>query len=86
MASSYHSLNLEFKPFVSKMGTSPRRSVIPAHHQPGEYSCVEPVHKFVDLIQGKAAQNCSSAALGATVVETLDAAGRSAKSGKVEVI
>ncbi len=61
------------------------------HHQvvtvadaPGAYSCIEPVHRFVDLIQGKSVANCSPGDLGANVVAILDGAGRSAVSGKVE--
>ena len=61
-----------------------RDSIIPLKSQPGAYSCVEPVQRFIDLIQGKTTENCSNAALGAAVVATLDAAGRSAKSGTVE--
>lgn len=61
-----------------------RNSTIPIEEQPGEYTCVEPVRKFIELIQGKPVENCSNASLGATVVATLDAAQRSAKSGKVE--
>ena len=53
---------------------------------PGEYSCVAPVHRFIDLIQGKRVENCSPASLGATVVSILDAAFRSAASGKAETI
>jgi len=63
-----------------------RNSLIPLKAQPGEYSCVEPVQRFIDLIQGKTTENCSNASLGADVVATLDAAGRSAKSGRVEAI
>jgi len=63
-----------------------RNSLIPVKAQPGEYSCVEPVQRFIDLIQGKTAENRSKASLGAEVVATLEAAGRSAKSGRVEAI
>ncbi len=61
-----------------------RNSLIPLKTQPGEYSCVAPVERFVDLIQGKNTENCSNATLGAAVVATLDAACRSAKSGTIE--
>ncbi|HZO99128.1 MAG TPA: Gfo/Idh/MocA family oxidoreductase [Terriglobales bacterium] len=63
-----------------------RNSFIPLKAPPGEYSCVAPVERFVDLIQGKTTENCSNAALGAAVVATLDAASRSAKSGKIEEV
>jgi predicted dehydrogenase len=54
--------------------------------KPGAYSCVEPVHAFVDLIQGKPVENRSSGWLGAKVVGVLEAAFRSAKSGKMESV
>ncbi len=56
--------------------------------QPGEgtYSCVEPVNRFVDLILGKEVENSSPAELGARVVQLLEAAYRSALSGKVEEV
>lgn len=53
---------------------------------PGEYSCVEPLHTFVDLIQGKAVENRSSAVVGMHVVEVLDAAFRSAKSRALQPV
>ncbi|HLI34137.1 MAG TPA: Gfo/Idh/MocA family oxidoreductase [Terriglobia bacterium] len=62
------------------------RRTIPIDHKPGEYSCVEPLHAFVDLIQGKNAENRSSAELGASVVEVLDAAFRSAHSGRSQKV
>ncbi len=63
-----------------------RNYAVPVNHQPGEYNCVEPLYRFVDLIQGKPVENRSSASLGAQVVAILDAALRSARSGGVEVI
>ncbi|MGH9446764.1 MAG: Gfo/Idh/MocA family protein, partial [Terriglobia bacterium] len=59
---------------------------IPVDHKPGEYSCVEPLHAFVDLIQGKKVENRSDAELGAAVVEILDAALRSASSGRSQKV
>lgn len=56
--------------------------VIHVDHKPGEYSCVEPLYTFVHLIQGKKIENRSTADLGVGVVEILDAALRSADSGK----
>ncbi len=58
--------------------------MIPVNQAPGGYSCVEPLHAFVDLIQGKAVENRSSVKIGARVVEVLDAAFRSANSQAVE--
>lgn len=56
--------------------------------QPGEgtYSCVEPLNRFVDLILGKEVENSSPAELGARVVQLLEAAYRSAASGKPEKV
>lgn len=54
--------------------------------KPGEYTCVEPLHAFVDLIQGKKIENRSSADLGVAVVEVLDAALSSARSGKSQSV
>jgi predicted dehydrogenase len=53
---------------------------LPISQKPGEYSCVEPLYAFVDLIHGKAIENRSSAVVGMQVVGVLDAAFRSAKS------
>ncbi|HEX5482576.1 MAG TPA: Gfo/Idh/MocA family oxidoreductase [Terriglobia bacterium] len=55
-------------------------------HEPGEYSCVEPPHAFIDLIQGKQVENRSPAELGVSVVELLEAAFRSAHSGKSQAV
>ncbi len=55
-------------------------------HKPGDYSCVEPLHAFVGLIQGNSGHNCSSAELGVSVVEVLDAAFRSAHSGRSQTV
>lgn len=53
-------------------------------HSPGGYSCVAPLRRFVDLIQGKAVENLSSARIGAAAVAVIDATLRSARSGVVE--
>jgi predicted dehydrogenase len=52
----------------------------------GTYSCVEPVERFVDLITGRSTANHSTAELGARVVDLLDAAYRSAASGRPEKV
>jgi predicted dehydrogenase len=48
---------------------------------PGAYPQAEPVRVFLGLVRGDAVENRSDAALGARVVEVLDAALRSARSG-----
>ncbi len=53
---------------------------------PGSYECVEPLKVFVGLIQGKAVENRSPVWLGKRVVDILDAALRSASTGKTETI
>lgn len=62
------------------------KSFLPIKDEPGAYSCIEPVYTFVDLIQGKSVENRSPASVGARVVEVLDAAFRSARSGKAEPV
>ncbi|MGC2333049.1 MAG: Gfo/Idh/MocA family oxidoreductase [Candidatus Acidiferrales bacterium] len=62
-------------------------NVIPSvTHKPGEYACIEPIHAFIDLIQGKDIRNRSSAELGVSVVEVLDAAFESVRSGKSKAV
>jgi predicted dehydrogenase len=53
---------------------------------PGGYVCVEPVKVFVELIRGKPVENRSPVWLGKRVVDILDAALRSAETGKIESI
>lgn len=60
------------------------RQIIQVDQKPGEYSCVEPLNTFVDLIRGKKVENRSTADLGVSVVEVLDAALRSASSGRTQ--
>ena len=50
----------------------------------GAYSCVEPVHRFVDLCLGKQVENCADASIGQRTVEVVEAMLRSAKSGRIE--
>lgn len=52
----------------------------------GAYDCVGPVDALVDLALGRQVENCSPIELGARTVEILDAAYRSALSGKVEEV
>jgi predicted dehydrogenase len=61
-------------------------NAIPISQGPGEYSCVEPLSTFVDLIQGRKVENRSSAVVGMRVVEVLDAAFRSAESHVFEPV
>jgi predicted dehydrogenase len=49
------------------------------------YACVQPLHRFIDLIQGKPVENCSPASLGPDVVAILDATSLSATSCSVEL-
>lgn len=61
-----------------------RNFTMEMHHEPGGYSCVEPLRLLVDLASGKSAENPASARLGAKVVRLLEAALNSAKTMKVE--
>jgi predicted dehydrogenase len=54
------------------------------NHEPGGYSCVEPLRLLIDLISGKTAENPASVQLGTLVVEVLEAALKSARSKKLE--
>jgi predicted dehydrogenase len=49
----------------------------------GRYDCIGPVHALVDRALGRPVENCSPLELGARTVEILDAAYRSAASGRV---
>lgn len=51
---------------------------------PGFYECSQPLNVFVELLQGKATENCSPASVGRKAIEVLDAAFRSTKSGSAE--
>jgi predicted dehydrogenase len=50
------------------------------------YNCDGPPNTLVDLALGKDVQNCSPGELGARAVEIVDAAYRSARSGKLEAV
>ncbi len=52
----------------------------------GEYSCEGPPNRFVDLIKGTTTENYSSGEMAARSVELLDAAYRSAASGRLEPV
>jgi hypothetical protein len=50
------------------------------------YNCAGPPNTLVDLALGKDVENCSPGELGARTVEILDAAYRSATSGRLEQV
>lgn len=52
----------------------------------GDYMCEGPPNRFVDLILGRASDNPSAGEIAARSVELLDAAARSAASGRVETV
>lgn len=52
----------------------------------GDYECIAPVHRFIELVQGRAVANNSDAELALRTVEVLDAAYRSAASGTVAAV
>ncbi len=58
----------------------------PVSQTPGGYACVEPLKVFVELIQGKPAENRSPVELGRRVVDILDASLQSADTGKTQAI
>lgn len=52
----------------------------------GAYECTAPVHRFIDLVKGEPVANNSDADLALRTVEVLDAAYRSAASGRLEAV
>jgi predicted dehydrogenase len=63
-----------------------RDFALPIDPGDGAYSCDGPPNRFVDLILGRDVPNNSSGEIGARSVELLDAAYRSARSGRAEPI
>ncbi len=59
-----------------------RRVAVPP--DAGVYNCQGPIDALVDLALGRDVENCSPIELGARTVEILDAAYRSARTGRVE--
>lgn len=57
---------------------------VPLEADAGLYDCVGPPNTLVDLALGKDVENCSPGEFGARTVEILDAAYRSAASGRLE--
>ena len=52
----------------------------------GAYECVEPVERFADLCLGREVENDGPGEVGVLAVEVLEAAYRSAESGRVEEV
>jgi predicted dehydrogenase len=52
----------------------------------GDYECVAPVHRFIELVQGRPVANTSDADIALRTVEVLDAAYRSAASRRIEAV
>jgi len=52
----------------------------------GAYTCVEPVERFVDLCLDRPVENDAPGEVGMRAVEALDAAYRSARSGRLEPV
>lgn len=52
----------------------------------GAYQCIEPVERFVDLCLGRPVENDAPGEVGMRAVEVLDAAYRSARSGRLEAV
>jgi predicted dehydrogenase len=61
-------------------GHDRKDKVIPVACGEGAYSCVEPIHNFIDLIQGSG-RNCSPGHVAARAVELIDAMYQSARNG-----
>jgi predicted dehydrogenase len=52
----------------------------------GAYECIAPVHRFIELVKGEPVANNSDATIALRTVEVLDAAYRSAASGRIEPV
>jgi predicted dehydrogenase len=52
----------------------------------GAYECVEPVERFVDICLGRPVENDAPGEVGLRTAEVLDAAYRSAASGRLEAV
>lgn len=63
-----------------------RHITAPIQPDDGIYLCDEPPHRFIELILGLSTENNSSGEVATRSVELLDAAYRSAKSGRVEKV
>jgi predicted dehydrogenase len=61
-------------------------TVVPFAEGDGRYECRGPIDALVDLAQGRAVVNASPGALGARVVEIIDALYRSERSGRPAAI
>ena len=59
---------------------------LPIPEDAGRYDCVGPVDALVDRALGRSIENCSPLELGARTVEILDAAYRSAASGRMVAV
>ena len=58
----------------------------PMEQGSGAYVCVEPVERFADICLGREVENDGPGEVGLRAVEVLDAAYRSAESGRVEEV
>jgi predicted dehydrogenase len=50
----------------------------------GDYECIEPVHRFVDICLGRAVDNAANGSIGRKSVEVIEAIYRSRASGRAE--
>jgi predicted dehydrogenase len=67
-------------------GDDPPAAAFPMRPGDGVYACVEPVERFVDLCLGRPVENDAPGEVGRRAVEVLDAAYRSALSGRLEAV
>lgn len=63
-----------------------RKEVLTIPAGAGAYECVEPVNRFIELVKGQPVANNSDADVALRTVEVLDAAYRSAVSGRIESV
>ena len=69
-----------------QQGANDADTVIEMQAGEGAYECTEPVERFIDICLGRPVENDAPGEVGMHAVEVLDAAYRSAQSGRLEAV
>jgi predicted dehydrogenase len=70
--------------FVSRFHGKGKEVRLPLDGSEGGYECTGPPNTLIDLTLGKNVENCAPGELGARTVEPVEAAEKSARSGRAE--
>jgi predicted dehydrogenase len=70
--------------FVSRFNGKGKEVRLPLDGSEGAYDCIGPPNALIDLALGKKVENCAPGELGARTVEPVEAAEKSARSGRAE--